>query len=107
MRASILIAIAGAASLAAAAAAFAQADNATNADTAVNPPAASADTSNAVNSNPQGGFASSDTLGDTSKLKAGDPDVVSNGPVPDTRENRAKYGRPMSQAGRSTRPTGD
>jgi hypothetical protein len=33
--------------------------------------------------------------------------VVSNGPVPDTKENRAKYGRPMSHAGRHTAPTGD
>jgi hypothetical protein len=34
-------------------------------------------------------------------------DVVSNGPVPDTRENRAKYGQPMSNAGRMTKPAGN
>ena len=34
-------------------------------------------------------------------------DVVSNGPVPDTSENRARYGQPMSNAGRMTRPAGD
>lgn len=102
MRASSLIAIAGAATLAAGAA-FAQTDSApAGGDTAVNPPAAAPDATA-----PAGGYASSDTLGDPSKLKAGDPNVISNGPVPDTRENRAKYGRPMSHAGRLTRPTGD
>ena len=90
------------AALAAAGAASAQAVNASG-DTAVNPPAASAD----FNAAPAGGYASSDTLGDTSKLKAGDPSVVSNPPVPDTQENRAKFGRPMSHAGRVTAPNGD
>ncbi len=33
--------------------------------------------------------------------------VVSNGPVPDTPANRAKYGRPMSRAGRHTQPAGN
>jgi hypothetical protein len=98
MRASILIAILGAASLGAAGAAFAQDAAAGAGGSAVNPPAAAP---------PVGGYASSDTLGDTSKLKAGDPDVVSNGPIPDTQENRAKYGRPESHAGRATKPTGD
>jgi hypothetical protein len=98
MRASILIAVASAATLAAGAAFAQSAAPSAGSDTAVNPPAAGA---------PAGGYASSDTLGDTSKLKAGDPNVVSNGPVPDTRENRAKYGRPLSHAGRLTSPTGD
>ena len=98
MRASVLIAILGAASLGAAGAASAQAVNSSS-DTAVNPPSADAA--------PAGGYASSDTLGDTSKLKAGDPSVVSNPPVPDTPENRAKFGRPMSHAGRATTPNGD
>jgi hypothetical protein len=104
MRASILIAIAGAASLTVAGAAFAQDANATAGDTAVNPPAAAPADATAP---PAGGYASSDTLGDTSKMKAGDPDVVSNGPIPDTRENRTKYGRPDSHAGRATKATGD
>jgi hypothetical protein len=34
-------------------------------------------------------------------------DVISNGPVPDTRANRAKYGAPLSNAGRLTRPAGN
>ena len=33
--------------------------------------------------------------------------VVSNGPVPDTPENRAKYGKPMSHAGKRTPPAGN
>ena len=33
--------------------------------------------------------------------------VVSNGPVADTPANRAKYGKPMSMAGRMTKPAGN
>jgi hypothetical protein len=33
--------------------------------------------------------------------------VVSNGPVPDTAENRAKYGKPDSHAGKRTAPAGN
>ena len=40
-------------------------------------------------------------------LVAGDTTVVSNGPVPDTRANRAKYGRPLSHAGNLTDPAGN
>ena len=40
-------------------------------------------------------------------LKAGDPSVVSNAPVADTPENRAKYGRPMSNAGKRTAAAGN
>jgi hypothetical protein len=39
--------------------------------------------------------------------KAGDPNVITNGPIPDTPENRAKYGQPMSNAGRHTKPAGN
>ncbi len=41
------------------------------------------------------------------KLKAGDPSVVTNGPVPDTAENRARYGQPMSHTGKRTKPAGN
>ncbi len=51
--------------------------------------------------------ASSSALGDPTNLKAGDPGVVSNGPVADTPENRAKYGRPDSHAGTRTAPAGN
>ena len=40
-------------------------------------------------------------------LKAGDPNVVSNAPVPDTPENRAAYGQPMSHGGKATKPAGN
>jgi hypothetical protein len=34
-------------------------------------------------------------------------DLITNGPVPDTRANRAKYGQPLSNAGRLTKPAGN
>jgi len=55
-----------------------------------------------------GGVTSSPTPADEAfKLKAGDPNVVSNAPIPDTPANRHLYGGPMSNAGRHTAPTGD
>ena len=33
--------------------------------------------------------------------------VVTNGPIPDTPENRARYGGPMSRAGKNTAPVGN
>jgi len=40
-------------------------------------------------------------------LKAGDPSVVSNAPVPDTKANRARFGKPMSMTGQRTAPAGN
>lgn len=40
-------------------------------------------------------------------LAAGDNTLVTNGPVPDTPANRAKYGGPNSRAGRHTKPIGN
>jgi hypothetical protein len=37
----------------------------------------------------------------------GGEEIVSNGPIPDTRANRAKYGQPMSQTGKMTKPAGN
>ena len=34
-------------------------------------------------------------------------DVVSNGPIPDTAQNRAKYGQPLSSAGKASKPAGN
>jgi hypothetical protein len=45
--------------------------------------------------------------GQAAALAAGDPTVISNGPVPDTRANRALYGQPLSATGRSTKPAGN
>jgi hypothetical protein len=42
----------------------------------------------------------------TSSANAG-VDVVSNGPIPDTPQNRAKYGQPLSHAGRMTKAQGN
>ena len=41
------------------------------------------------------------------RLKAGDPTVVCNDPVHDTRANRTRYGGPTSRAGRATKPDGN
>lgn len=41
------------------------------------------------------------------KLTAGAPNTVSNAPIPDTAENRAKYGGPMSNGGKKTPPRGN
>ena len=51
--------------------------------------------------------ASSAALGDFTALKAGDPGVVSNPPVADTPENRARYGQPDSNAGKRSRAHGN
>ena len=40
-------------------------------------------------------------------LKAGDTNVISNPPVADTTANRAKYGKPDSNAGKRTTPKGN
>jgi hypothetical protein len=54
------------------------------------------------------GVTSSPTPADQAYLlKAGEPNVVSNGPVPDTAANRRLYGGPMSNAGRHTAPAGN
>jgi hypothetical protein len=41
------------------------------------------------------------------RLVAGGPTVVSNAPVPDTVENRARYGQPLSATGRANKPAGN
>ncbi len=33
--------------------------------------------------------------------------LVTNGPVPDTEANRARYGQPLSNAGNRTQPAGN
>jgi hypothetical protein len=55
-----------------------------------------------------GGVASSPTPPDEAfRLKAGDPTVVSNNPIPDTPANRQLYGGPTSRAGRHSAASGD
>lgn len=84
--------------------------SATNPST-VNPPA---DVESRVSLDPHAGLA---TTGSSSDVVAISPDearaqgiavqTVTNGPVPDTAANRAKYGGPMSRAGKMTRPAGN
>ncbi len=48
------------------------------------------------------------TPADASATLNGAPvQTIASQPVPDTPENRAKYGQPMSRAGKRTKPTGD
>jgi hypothetical protein len=41
------------------------------------------------------------------RSSVGGTDIVTNGPIPDTRANRAKYGQPLSNGGRMTKPAGN
>ena len=41
------------------------------------------------------------------RLKAGDPNVVSNQPIPDTPLNRSRYGEPLSRTGQASAPDGN
>lgn len=41
------------------------------------------------------------------KLQASDPTVTANAPIPDTPENRARFGGPDSRGGKMTRPVGN
>jgi len=84
------------------------------------PPAAVNDPS-AVSSNPATTPSATTTSADTAgvvpmssqpadtqaTMKAGDTNVITNGPVADTPENRAKYGKPESNAGKRTAPKGN
>ncbi|MGA2951762.1 MAG: hypothetical protein ABSD80_05955 [Caulobacteraceae bacterium] len=45
--------------------------------------------------------------GQATALASGDNQMVTNGPVPDTAANRAKYGGPKSHGGRATPPIGN
>jgi hypothetical protein len=70
------------------------------ADRSVNPPMAPAATGTATNA--------SGVINDTTVAPNGDSNtLVTNGPIPDTPANRAKYGRPMSNAGKRTAPAGN
>jgi hypothetical protein len=40
-------------------------------------------------------------------LAQGDNRMLTNGPIADTAANRAKFGKPLSRAGRKTAPTGN
>jgi hypothetical protein len=121
MRTKLMIATAAAAALLAGGA-FAQASG-SNApqsagDTAVNPPvaaapapapapAAGADVTAPAPDATVAPAAGAPTERTPAASVSGGTEVISNGPVPDTPENRAKYGKPMSNAGRMTKPAGN
>lgn len=65
-------------------------------------PGASANGSDAANVAPAAGAPT-----ERAPAASAGTDLVSNGPVPDTPENRAKYGRPLSHAGRMTKAAGN
>jgi hypothetical protein len=94
-----------AAALALAMPALAQTQMAPDPNSAPPPPAPAATTAGVNTSGP----VPADQLppGQASALAAGDNQMVTNGPVPDTPANRAKYGKPMSNAGRHTKPAGN
>ena len=46
-------------------------------------------------------------VGEAGRLVAGDPTVVLNAPIPDTKANRARYGQPLSATGRASEPAGN
>ncbi len=66
----------------------------------------------AASANPYGNTSVNPSAAAPSAPASGQPasftsTTVSNGPVPDTPENRAKYGAPMSNAGKRTAPSGN
>ena len=123
MRIRLVIASAATAALLAGAA-YAQSAS-VQGDTAVNPPSANAPPAGAAidpaqpsasPSAPGAGLNSSDAASvapaagapsERAPTASAGADLVSNGPVPDTAANRAKYGQPMSHAGKMTRAAGN
>ena len=85
-------------------------DRTTAADTSVNPPAPDAPAANtpapaATDTDVTAPVSASTTTYDQGAQVT--TTTVSNGPVPDTAENRAKYGQPLSQTGRKTAARGN
>lgn len=53
------------------------------------------------------GMASPAPMAGSTQMAGMTTSTVTNGPVPDTAENRAKYGSPMSNAGKRSKPAGN
>jgi hypothetical protein len=88
--------------------------NFTQNDTSVNPPAAAvpppatpADVAPAAAADTATVAPAAGAPTERAPVATAGTDLVTNGPVPDTRENRAKYGQPMSNAGRHTKAAGN
>jgi hypothetical protein len=84
----------------------------------INPPTSASSTDASTDSAPSAQTAGMNTSGvavsasqlppdQARALAQGDNTLVTNGPVPDTAANRAKYGKPMSHAGKKTPPAGN
>jgi hypothetical protein len=73
------------------------------------PPPAAAESALAAGANASTGPIPADQLpqGQAAALASGDNHVVTNGPIPDTPANRARYGGPKSHGGRATPPVGN
>jgi len=101
----------------------AMAQTSADAPTTVNPMPEAAPAYPSTSSLPPIGSSSTAPLGSTSNVSATVTDasptanppgtvlagteLVASAPVPDTRENRAKFGSPMSNAGKRTAPAGN
>jgi hypothetical protein len=83
------------------------ANSSTDTSTAVNPPA-SVDTSASASTSaaPTGAAVSTSTTTNVGGATFTNI-TTTNGPVPDTPENRAKYGQPLSHAGKMTAAKGN
>jgi outer membrane receptor protein involved in Fe transport len=91
--------------------ALAQAQTAPAPDMNASPPdpAATAPAATSAGVNTSSGQVSADQLpaSQANALASGDNKLLSNGPVPDTPANRARFGGPMSHGGKKTQPAGN
>ena len=99
MKIAIISAIAATALIGGAAYAQDQSTTTTTTTTAAPMPAPAATTGTATST--------SVTTSDPSTGASATVTTLTNGPVPDTKENRAKYGQPMSNAGKRTPAKGN
>ncbi|HYG25372.1 MAG TPA: hypothetical protein VD906_00540 [Caulobacteraceae bacterium] len=79
----------------------------TTTTTIVTPGAADPTVTTSANSAVSMGLPASATVTTTGVPGTVTTRVVTNGPVPDTAENRARYGQPLSRAGKASTPAGN
>jgi hypothetical protein len=68
------------------------------------PPASASDQGASMQNAPA---ASATGTESSAQVAEGGPQVIAGQPVPDTPDNRAKYGQPLSHAGKHTAPSGN
>jgi hypothetical protein len=71
------------------------------------PPAAASATAAGANTSAQAVTPGSAPPAQVQALASGDNATVTNGPIPDTAANRAKFGGPMSLTGKRSKPAGN